>query len=116
VSQRAVIHPAMIFDPSGMVCVLVKVLRRNVVMLTTDHAAKAAEIALNHIRRDALIRIGFGVIDAVRLEGSVQRIPMSGFVGIKGGGLGSNASGDLDAFGLGFDDEGQRAATAFAKG
>ena len=41
---------------------------------------------------------------------------MSGFVGIEGRGLGGDASGDLDAFCLSLDGEGQRSAATLAKG
>ena len=115
-SQSAVVHPAMVFDPSGMVRVLVKVLRRNVVMLATDHAAKAAEVGLDLIGRDVSVCIGAAVVYAERPEGHMQRIPVSGLIGIKGRGLGGDASGDLEAFGFCFDDKGKRPAAALAKG
>ena len=33
-----------------MICILVQVLRANVVMLATDHPAQACKVGLNHIR------------------------------------------------------------------
>lgn len=39
--HRAVAQFPVILNPSGVRCVLVKVARRDVVMLATDHAAKA---------------------------------------------------------------------------
>ena len=42
VRQRAVVQPAMIFKPSGVVRVLVEVLRADVVVLASNHAPKAS--------------------------------------------------------------------------
>lgn len=66
----------MIFKPSGVRGVLVKVLRRDVVMLARRHAAKAAEKALRLIGADASDGIALTVIDARGRKERIQRIPM----------------------------------------
>ena len=59
----------MIFQPRGMVGVLIQVAVRDVVMLTADHAAKAAKIAFNPIRVLAVtVAVADAVIDPARLE------------------------------------------------
>lgn len=50
------------------------------------------------------------MVDAVGLELRVQRVPMSGLVGIEGRGLGCDACGDRDAFRFLLADERQRPA------
>lgn len=41
-AQRAIVEPAVVFDPSRMASVLVEVLRADVVVLATDHPPKAS--------------------------------------------------------------------------
>jgi hypothetical protein len=48
-SERAIGFAAVIFKPSRMDGVLVKVLRRNAVVLAVNHATQAAEKALSLI-------------------------------------------------------------------
>ena len=43
--QRPVVETAIVFQPCRVLGVLVKVLRRNVVVLTTDHPAQARDEA-----------------------------------------------------------------------
>lgn len=61
----------MIFQPCGMIGVLIQVLVRNEMMLPTHHAAKATEIAFNPIRVLAIqVAVGFTMVDAARLKWS----------------------------------------------
>jgi hypothetical protein len=81
--QRAVIQPPIDFHPSAMGRILIKVLRRDVVMLAGDHPAKAREVGLSLIGRNAVeVRIGLRVVDAEGLEGQMQRIPMGGIAAV----------------------------------
>jgi len=54
----------VIFFPSGLARILVKVLGADVMMLTTDHAAKGSEIAFSLIGANALRTVCFTVIDS----------------------------------------------------
>lgn len=57
----------MVFHPSGVICILVKVLVRNVVVLAGDHATKAREVAFSAVCVGAVqIAVHFAVVDAVR--------------------------------------------------
>lgn len=78
----AAIRPAtVIFQPCGVIGVLVEVAVRNVVVLAADHATKAAEIALHHVGMLAVaVAVGFAVVDATGLELHFQRVPMGGLV------------------------------------
>jgi hypothetical protein len=40
--ERAVVKPAMVLQPRGVVGVLIEVLRADVVVLAADHAAQAS--------------------------------------------------------------------------
>lgn len=114
--QRAVVHAAMILNPSRMVRVLVEVLRADMVMLASDHPAKAGEVAFRLIGGDAHLRIGFRVINAESFEAGVQRVPMSGFVGIEDGGLRRDPASDPDAFAFRLHHKGQGPAATLAQG
>ena len=57
----------------------------NVVMLTGDHAAQAAEIALDPVRVLAVVAVGLGVVDAFGFPTGMQHVPMAGFVGMHDG-------------------------------
>ena len=106
----------MILVPRRLVCILVEVARRDVVMLTLDHPAKAGEVAFHLIGADAEHRIAFRVIDPLRLPTLMQGIPMGGFVGVDHGEARHNALGDLHALALVVDHEGERAALALPQG
>lgn len=93
VGERAVALAAMIGQPSGVRGVLVKVLRRNVVMLAANHAAQAREIAFRLIGADAVEAVGLAVIDALYREKGVQHVPMRGFVGVDFGAVGDALAG-----------------------
>lgn len=57
----------MIFQPCGVIGVLTQVAVRNVVVLASDHAAKAAEIAFHHVGVLAVaVAVAFRVVDAGR--------------------------------------------------
>ena len=60
---------AVIFQPSNMVRVLVKVAVRDAVVLATDQATTAAEIALDHVCVLAVaVAVGDRVIDPLGSE------------------------------------------------
>jgi hypothetical protein len=114
--QRAVVHAAMIFNPCRVIGVLVKVLRADMVMLASNHPAKAGEVAFRLIGGDTHLRIRFRVVDAESFEAGVQRVPMSRFVGIESRGLRRDPGGNPDAFAFALDYERQRPSAAFAQG
>ena len=71
----------MVFQPSGVVCVLVKVLRRYKVMLTANHPTKAGKETFGIIRVGAVkVAVGFLVIDAAHSEPACEVIPVACFV------------------------------------
>ena len=79
--QFAVIRAAVIFQPCGVVRVLVQVLRANAVVLTFHHAAQAREVAFHHVRMLAVVAVALAVVQALHLIANVQQIPMAGLIG-----------------------------------
>ncbi len=67
----AVIGAAMVVTPRGLGRVLVKVLRRDVVVLAGDGAAQTREVGLGLIGAGIAIRIHLGVVDPARLKDGV---------------------------------------------
>ena len=80
-SQRPVIGAAVVFQPRGLVRILVQVLGADVVMLSLDHAAQAREIAFHHVGVLAVVAVAFRVVHAVNVVTRMQQVPMAGFVG-----------------------------------
>lgn len=80
--NRAIVQLAVIFKPSGVLCILMQVAGRDVVMLATDHPAKTRKVAFGLIGAVAIERIGFAVINPARREHAVQNIPMRSLVGV----------------------------------
>ena len=56
--QPAVVNAAVIFQPSGLVGVLVQVLRADMVVLAYDHAAQAGEVAFRPVGVLAVVAVG----------------------------------------------------------
>lgn len=79
--QIAVVCAAVILKPSGVIRVLVKILRANVVVLTSDHAAQTREIAFDHVGVFAVVAIDFAVVHALDVPARVQQVPVACFVG-----------------------------------
>lgn len=84
-----------------MVRILIEVTVADMVMLATDHAAKAREVGLHHVGMLAVaVAVGDAVVDAAGLVVHFEAIPMAGLVG-KDHSLGRDAGlGDLDTNGL----------------
>jgi len=79
--QVAVAFAAVIFQPCGVGCVLVQVLRADKVMLARHHAAQAREERFSAVRVGASeVAVGFLVIDAPHGEAARQVIPVAGLV------------------------------------
>jgi|SRR5665811_400884 len=98
--ERTVVEAAVVFKPSRMARVAVQVLRRNVVVLTGDHSAKAGEKAFGLVGTSTVKAVGDRMIDAERLEARMKRVPMSGFVGKEGRTYVRNSVGNGNAFGF----------------
>jgi hypothetical protein len=49
-----------------MVCVLVKVLRANAVVLAFHHAAQAGKVAFDHVGVLAVVTVNLGVLEVAR--------------------------------------------------
>ena len=64
-----------------MVCVLVKVLRANAVVLAFDHAAQAGEVAFDHVGVLAVVAVNLGVVHAINVVAHVQFVPVACLVG-----------------------------------
>ncbi len=107
-----VIGAAVILAPRGLCRILVKVLRRDVVVLAGDGAAQTRKVGLGLIGAGIAVRIHLGMIDPARLENGVQDIPMRGFVGVNDGAARNTVPNDLGAIGFTLHDEGQDAARA----
>ena len=67
----AVIGAAVIFAPRGLGRVLVKILRRDVVVLAGDGAAQTREVGLGLIGAGVAIRIHLGMVDPAGLKDGV---------------------------------------------
>ena len=102
----------MILAPRGLGRILVKILRRNVVVLAGDGAAQTREVGLGLIGAGIAVRIHLGVVDPARLKDGVQDIPMRGFVGMNDGAARNAVPNDLGTIGLALHDEGQDTARA----
>ena len=106
----------MILQPTGMVRVLVKVLRGHMVVLAGNHQAEAAKEAFGLIGiHTVVVAVGFAVVDAVSYQTGMQRIPMCCLIGIEDAAFAGDAGGDGNAFRFAVDDEGMGATLTLAK-
>lgn len=112
--QRAVVLAAVILQPCRMRGVGVQVLRRDEVMLATDHAPQASEVGLGLIGANAVLAERFRVVDALHLELRFKRVPVARLVGVKGCVLGENGCHGSHAVGLLHDHERARVALLLA--
>ena len=75
-AERAVVEAAMIFHPCGMGGVGAQVASGDVMVLATDHLPEPREVALDLVRRNAVVAVGERMIDALHVEIEWQRVPM----------------------------------------
>ena len=112
--QRAIVHHPVIFKESGVVRIGCQIARAHVVMLAFDHPAQAREIGLRLVRADVTEGIRFAVIDTVRREDRMQRVPVRRFVGVNRRIARNDLQNVGNAFVLVARDERARAALALA--
>ena len=74
--QCAVICAAVVFQPYGVVRILVQVLGANPMVLALDHVAQTREELLYHVCVLAVVAVNFGVVHANHVKAHVQNIPV----------------------------------------
>ena len=80
--QCAVIGPAVVFEPCGMVCILVQIFWANAVVLAFDHVTKAAKEAFDHVGMLAVVAVNFRVVYTLNMVAHVQFIPIACLIGV----------------------------------
>lgn len=68
--QCPVVGATVALQPSGMIGVLVEVLRANVMVLALHHAAQAGKIAFHHVCV-AVVAVNLGVVHAINVPSHV---------------------------------------------
>lgn len=104
--RRPVILTPHILAPCHLTGVEAQVDAADVVMLADLGATQAREVALGLVGAGAVIREGDAVVDAVRGEAGVQRVPVRRLIGVDRRARCDAAGDDLDRLILGADHEG----------
>jgi hypothetical protein len=105
----------MIFEPRGMGGISIQMFWRDGMMLAADHTPEAGEIAFRKVCVDAVVAVGVGMVDTLRLECRRQHIPMRPFVSGDDGALLDTLLCEIDALGLAQKDAGHCAPSSFAQ-
>ena len=74
-------------------------LRRDEVVLATDHATQAGEVGLGLIGAHAVLAERFRVVDALHRELRLKRVPVARLIGVNGSVFRAVPDGDWSADG-----------------